>query len=139
MHVTHTHRNRQRLILSYAGFAIVILGMILFVVGTISVFGNIGERIFNAFRLLLWAIYITSFGVLFTLIFGRIGWHDNVLLDILLNQMSIIFVVVGISIVLVTNIFFNNQNNGAVTGIKIVILGFILALLGIWFRKDPPE
>lgn len=136
MRTTYEKRNQQRLILGNLGLKIVIFGVVSFVIFLISAFLDLYFLTFSTPQLMLWAVLIICFGVVFTLIFGRIGWHENVALDFLLNQFSAVLSIIGAVGIVIVNIFLEN-NAFIEVCLGITILGFILALIGIRLHKPP--
>lgn len=136
MFTSYEERCRQRLFLGNLGSGITLLGGILFAVGMIAAFLGIDDDIINITNLVVFALCTICFGIFFTLIFGRIGWHDNKILDFLLNKISVLFTVAGIAIVILANAF-QVSDGILIIGLGTSILGFFMGLLGIHFHRTP--
>jgi O-antigen/teichoic acid export membrane protein len=136
MLTTYEKRNKSRLYLGYIGSVIVTIGAILFTIGIVAAFLDVDDSIISITNMVAYALCAISFGIFFTLIFGRIGWHDNKVIDLLLNQISVMLAMSGVIIAILANLF-GLSGRVLIIGVGISILGFFMGLLGIHFHKIP--
>ena len=80
--------------------------------------------------------YGIAFGIIFALIFGRLGWSDKVVIDFLLNRISSILAILGATIITIGDIKYHSSTL-IWTGSFICVAGVFLAFLGIRYHKTP--
>lgn len=80
--------------------------------------------------------YALYFGATSIVILSRVGWSESVWIDLLFNQISVILILVGFGILFLYTVygFLFPQ-----LGISGVIVGIVLASLGMVFQSSPPE
>lgn len=95
MKISYETRVKQRLIILQLGkFLVTKMALSLGILGfvLITIFPSASR-----FSLVLagYAAVMSSFGAIFAIIFSKIGWSENPLVDTLFNQTSVLLVIVG--------------------------------------------
>lgn len=130
-------RIRERHFWFRLGVYCLAIGVIVFVVSMISAFFDLLPFLFLK-KLLNFGLYGIFLGIIFGLFFSRIGWSKSLWLDLLLNRLSLLLIVIGITLEM--NIFqeiFYFQD--IPYGYGVTILGIILGLLGMRFQSSTNE
>jgi energy-coupling factor transporter transmembrane protein EcfT len=122
----YQRRVKQRQIMAHIGKWAFIVGFLLLITGLFSqyyVIAAVGQ-------------YALYFGATLIVILSRVGWSKSVWKDFLFNQISIILILAGFGILFLYVVygFLFPQ-----LGILGVIVGIVLASLGIVFQSSPPE
>ena len=111
------------------------INVTLFILFLISSFLGLSFYLFN--KLLNLSLYGVLLGSIFTLFFSRIGWSKFPLVDLLLNRISILLMIGGLTLEAVNIIFEGNLYfQDVLSGFGITIIGGILWLLGIRFQSS---
>lgn len=118
---SYKNRVKQRIIYFQVGMFGVALGFILFV-------ATLGASFYGlpVYRI---ALFLFSGGVLCNLLFSRVGWSQNPVLDLFLNRISILITVVGLGI------FLLNVNS---LGILLTGVGLMLVIFGMYVHSPIP-
>lgn len=128
-------RVEQRTLLARLGLAVAIIAGAGFIISImLLLFTDLSSEQLNG--LVGVSQYGISFGLLFALVFGRLGWSEHVIIDFLLNRISIVFVVTGFVVIIVGDIQYHSSSLiwvGAILGGG----GILLALLGIRYQTIP--
>ena len=128
MRTNYDARIRQRHLYANLGLRLAQFGVALFVIGLVGAFAGPSSLI----GLSVFGVIGTSFGISFALIFGQVGWTDNRLADVILNQLSVVVSVIGFLVVIFGTILLDPPT--MIRGIGTFIIGIILALIGIRFQ-----
>lgn len=81
-----------------------------------------------------------AFGVVCTVLFSRLGWSQSIMVDFLLNRLSIVLILVGFGLELLT-IFpdINYFPKASGYGFGFLALGVVLALVGVRTQTELRE
>jgi|GEM_PF-6771928 len=114
-------------------------GIFLFLSGLFTIFLFTGFTFLGIiiFQLVSIGLTATFFGAFSFILFGRLGWSESMLIDFLLNRLSIILIIVGLGLMsLRLNSTIHFERNYYVF---FFIAGTILALFGMLFRSPIPD
>lgn len=78
------------------------------------------------------ALFLTGFGTISALWLSRVGWSRHLFVDLILNQISVLMIILGIGVFL-----FKGELNPV--GIPMTIIGLLLAGLGMHFHSPVAE
>ncbi len=114
------------------GFIIGVLGFLIILFATGLIF--FGTVIASLISMGVICLFFGSFSVV---LFGRLGWSESILIDFLLNRLSIISIVVGLILAWfeLNSTYLGGQSYFAI----FFIAGIILALLGMLFQSPLPD
>lgn len=131
-------RIKERHFWFYLGVITLIVSTIFFFVFIISSFLGLSFYLFN--KLLNISLYGIFIGSIFTLFLSRLGWSESWVIDLLLNRLSILFMIGGLTLE-VSNIFLGNllYSQELSYGYVVTIIGIILWLLGVRFQSSTIE
>jgi hypothetical protein len=137
MNTKYQGRIRERHFWFRIGVAALLLGVLLFIVVSISIFT---DTPFTAVSGLLGlALLGMLFGILSTVLFSRIGWSQSAMLDLLLNRVSILLTITGLGFGWGSTLFEVYWRSKLLSlGQVFTIIGIILVGLGIRFQSKPP-
>jgi hypothetical protein len=134
--MSYHQRTVQRIISYYAGIAIIGIGTLSFASIITLALLNISFPKMTEFGVI--AISAIGFGGVLSVIFSQLGWHKSLLIDFLLNQLSILLTLFGF--VGVTNDFVMGKPDvSTLLMVLTIFCGLFLAGLGMKFSHSPLE
>ncbi len=134
--MNYHQRSMQRIISYYAGITFIGIGVLSFASITILALLNISFPKMTEFWVL--AIFIIGFGTVLSVIFSRLGWHRLLLVDFLLNQLSILLTLFGF--VRVSSDFVKGVPDVSTLFMMLILVcGLFLAGLGMKFSDLPAK
>jgi hypothetical protein len=132
--VSYEKRVKQRHFLYRLGVIAVALGVLLFALAFADMFLAITNR--QALSLLPLAVFTISFGTVLGVVFGRVGWAQSKIVDVLLNQLSILMMLAGYTAGFLTII--SGDMRSFLGAIFMLTLGIVLAAVGIRYHSPVP-
>jgi hypothetical protein len=134
--MSHLRRAKQRIFLFYAGITTLLAGVVLFLFVVIMAgFFNTGFRGMTEVGSL--SIFLVGLGGVLSVVFARIGWNNSIILDLLLNQFSIVITIIGFT-GLAIEFIFRKPETSSLLFVFLILTGVILASLGMKY-STPPE
>lgn len=133
MKISYETRVKQRLAIKKSGSFLInvalLLGFLAFVLTTFST-ARIGLTLAG------FAVIMAPFGAALTIIFSRIGWSRNLLIDLLFNQASIVTVIIGFLTICFYIGFFTiyDKNHPTLLNASIISLASSMILLALGLR-----
>lgn len=134
---------KQRVLLYYLGIALVLLGGGLFIIVIASVTLNLYFQKMTELALL--SIFAIGAGAVLAVWFSRLGWNESLLIDFVLNQLSVVMVLGGF-IGTGISLMGSGLNLSVLPFILVVWVGIVLAGLGMKYstpsnthKQDNPE
>ena len=128
----HYRRVKERHFWAHFGFIIGVSGLVIILLGTGFIFFDI--VIYPLISIGLIALFFGGFSVV---LFGRVGWSESILIDFVLNRLSIISIIVGLILVWLklNSTYLDDQSYYMI----FFIVGIILAILGMLFQSPVPD
>jgi hypothetical protein len=134
--MSYMQRIKQRNLLFYLGVVTsVIAGLLFLSIVTLAIL-NIYFKDMTELGVL--AIGANGLGVILSLVFGRMGWHESAIFDFLLNQLSLIVTVIGF-VGISFDFSYGESTILTLRYLFLVALGLFLASLGRRFSSIPPS
>lgn len=121
-------RRTQRFVIEKLGLVFAIFGGLMAIIGLFFIQNNPIIAFFGQT-----AFY---FGCLCLLIFNRLGWSDNVFVDLLFNQIGFLLVIVGFMLMFVHDVYMVLSMD---IGFPIVVIGVVFSGVGIIISSDAPS
>lgn len=134
--MNYHQRSIQRIISSYVGIVIIGIGAFSFALIIILALLNITFPKMTVFGMV--AISAVGFGTVLSVIFSRLGWHKSLLIDFLLNQLSILLTLLGF-VGVTSDFVMGEADESTLLMILIIFCGLFLAGLGMKFSDSPSE
>jgi hypothetical protein len=134
MKMSYETRVKQRLTISKVGGWLIKLALLLGILGFVFTTFNV-----TRFGLTLagFAAVTAPFGAVLTIVFSKIGWSENLLIDVLFNQTSILVVTMGFLAILFfigfSTIYNKNHPFLLIIGILSLASSMVLMALGSRF------
>jgi hypothetical protein len=126
---TYHKRVKQRVFFARLGLAVAIIAGACFLLSlALLLFTDVYPTLLNI--LVGISQYCISFGIVFAIVFGRLGWSEHAFVDFLLNRASIVFTVLGFILIVIGDIGYHSSTliwAGCIIG----GVGIIFALVGI--------
>lgn len=128
----HYRRVKERHFWAHFGFISGVSGFVIILLATGLIF--FGIVTYSLISIGLVALFFGGFSVV---LFGRLGWSESILIDFVLNRLSIISIIVGLILVWLelNSTYLSNQSCYMI----FFIAGIILALLGMLFQSPVPD
>lgn len=115
---TYTQRMKQRVFYYKAGLVMMLMGFSLFVIIYVA----------RSLSLYWIALFLTGSGIISALWLSRVGWSRHLIVDLILNQISVLMIILGIG-------FFLFDGGLNPEGIISAIIGLLLVGLGINYHS----
>jgi len=133
--VKFEQRVRERHFWFRLGEYFLVIGTITFVILMITSYLLLSYSMLKKLRTV--SLYLVLLGAIFAFIFSRIGWSKFSLVDLLLNRLSMVFIVGGTTLE-VGNVLFEGSlyPHDISYGYGTSIVGVILWLLGLYFHSS---
>ena len=134
--MNYHQRSVQRTISYYTGIMIIGIGVLSF--ASIIILALLNVTFPKMTEVGVLAIFAIGFGTVLSVIFSRLGWNRSLLVDFLLNQLSILLTLFGF-VWLSSDFVKGALDVFSLVKILIIFCGLFLAGLGMKFSDSPPE